>query len=250
VRNLTVANDARFQVMTNRHDRIAPRRWASIYCLVVIGSVLIGVVVRSSPATDEPPRTPARWAAQSTPATARVRLTRLTTTEPAWEVAYDRIRDFGPAWADVDHNGCDTRNDILHRDLSAPTFRLGTDRCVVLTGSMIDPYTGATMHFVKADANAVQIDHVVPLHAAWILGAWRWTPARRLAFANDPRNLVAVDGPSNQRKSDRLADHWRPENPAILCVYAINTVAVHSAYRLAVTGSERRALHRLLDRCP
>ncbi len=236
--------------MTNRTDRSAPRRWASIYCLVVIACVMIGVIARGSTTTGATARAAPRWAAQSTPEVARTRLARLVVTVPAREVAYDRTRDFGPAWADVDHNGCDTRNDILRRDLSAVTFRPDTNGCVVLAGSMVDPYTAAPMHFAKSDANAVQIDHVVPLHAAWILGAWRWTPARRLEFANDPRNLVAVDGPSNQRKSDRLADAWRPENPAISCVYAINTIAVHAAYRLGTTSSERRALSRLLGRCP
>lgn len=235
---------------TRRTDSKSPRLWASIYCLFVIGFVTIGVVARTGTTTDAPHVAPSHWAAQSSPDAASTRLARLAPTEPAWEVAYDRTRDFGRAWTDVDHNGCDTRNDILQRDLDAVTYREGSNHCVVLTGSMVDPYTGAKVHFTKSDASAVQIDHLVPLHAAWVLGAWRWTPARRLAFANDPRNLVAVDGPANQDKSDHLADRWRPENTSIRCVYAINTIAVHSAYDLGVTTSERQALDQLLDRCP
>lgn len=191
-----------------------------------------------------------RWMASTSPGTARSALARLPRVEPASEVAYDRVRDFGPAWADVDHNGCDTRNDILRRDLLSPTFRAGTAGCIVVTGSMIDPYTGRRLAFTKSDAAAIQIDHLVPLHAAWKLGAWRWPPRRRLEFANDPRNLVAVDGQENQDKSDSLADSWKPPNRSIRCVYAINTVAVHVAYDLPAGPTEAQALDRMLSRCP
>ncbi|WP_397321065.1 hypothetical protein [Paenarthrobacter nicotinovorans] len=34
------------------------------------------------------------------------------------KAGYSR-EQFGPRWADVDRNGCDTRNDILRRDLKA-----------------------------------------------------------------------------------------------------------------------------------
>ena len=105
------------------------------------------------------------------------------------------------------------------------------------------------MAFRRSDATAVQIDHLVPLHAAWILGAWRWTAQQRLAYANDPRNLVAVDGPANQDKSDSLADAWWPPNPAVRCTYAINSIAVHVDYGLGVTNAERHALRRVLNRC-
>jgi len=228
-------------------DKTVPRSWAVILCLaVVVGVSLSAVLTPSAPARGGPRPS---WAAGVAPAVARTRLDRLSTVEPAFEIAYDRTRDFGTAWADVDDNGCDTRDDILHRDLRAIRARAGTGGCVVVSGSLVDPYTGATLAFSKSDASAVQIDHVVPLHAAWILGAWRWTPELRLAFANDPRNLVAVDGPSNQDKGDRLADRWRPENPRIHCVYAIDTVVVHAAYHLGVTRGERRALQSMLAGC-
>lgn len=230
-------------------DPLVPRPAAVAFCLVVVALVSITLVVGPSGSTTTSGPPPS-WAAELTPSVARARLTRLATTAPAYEIAYDRTRDFGTAWIDVDHNGCDTRNDILRRDLAAKTFRPDSGGCIVVSGSLIDPYTGAELSFSKSDAAAVQIDHLVPLHAAWILGAWRWSPRRRIEFANDPRNLVAVDGPSNQQKSDRLADRWRPENRRIRCTYAINTVAVHATYRLAVTRSERHALQRMLRSCP
>ncbi len=33
---------------------------------------------------------------------------------------------FGPAWADIDRNGCDQRNDVLHRDLAEVEVRDGS----------------------------------------------------------------------------------------------------------------------------
>jgi len=103
---------------------------------------------------------------------------------------------FGPAWSDVDHNGCDTRNDVLRRDLTSVAFRPGTRDCVVLSGVLADPYTAVAIHFLRGNATstAVQIDHVVALSDAWQKGAQQLSPARRLAFANDPLNLLAVDG--------------------------------------------------------
>lgn len=74
---------------------------------------------------------------------------------------------FGASWADVDRNGCDTRNDILNRDLTGQSFKPGTRDCVVISGQLADPYTARTLTFTKPDAGAVQIDHVVALSNAW-----------------------------------------------------------------------------------
>jgi hypothetical protein len=164
-------------------------------------------------------------------------------------VPYERTQDFGPAWADVDHNGCDTRNDILHRDLTGVEVRPGTHDCVVVAGTLQDLYTGTSMPFLKAQASRVQIDHIVPLHAAWMLGAYSWPYAQRLAFANDPSNLLAVDGHNNEAKGDSLADTWVPPNQAEWCDYARRTVTVHAAYHLPVTSAEKAALARLLGTC-
>jgi hypothetical protein len=79
----------------------------------------------------------------------------------------NRERRSVPAWADVDRNGCDQRNDVLRRDLTEVQAREGTHGCVVIGGMLDDPYTGATVPFEKADAAQVPIDHVVPLSAAW-----------------------------------------------------------------------------------
>jgi Protein of unknown function (DUF1524) len=156
---------------------------------------------------------------------------------------------FGPAWADVDHNGCDTRNDVLHRDLTGIQVRPGTHDCVVVAGTLADPYTGTTVAFTKAEAGKVQIDHVVPLAAAWTQGAAGWTPAQREQFANDPGNLIATESGPNEAKGDDTADEWVPPSAAFGCAYARVIVTVKERYSLAVTQSELGALERLLGTC-
>ncbi len=157
---------------------------------------------------------------------------------------------FGQAWTDVDRNGCDTRNDVLARDLTALTLKPGTAGCVVLTGTLADPYTGADIAFERGEHSAdVQIDHVVALSDAWQKGAQQWTTAQRTAFANDPANLLAVDGPANQRKGAGDAATWLPPNTGYRCVYVARQVRVKAAYGLWVTAAEKAAMERQLDGC-
>jgi hypothetical protein len=164
---------------------------------------------------------------------------------------YDRAL-FGQAWADVDRNGCDTRNDVLRRDLTADEIRPGTHGCVLLSGTLLDPYTGATIAFVRGQATSskVQIDHVVALSDAWQKGAQQWSTPRRTAFANDWLNLLAVDGLTNQRKSDGDAATWLPPSKAYRCTYVARQIAVKAKYGLWVTTAERDALGRILATCP
>ena len=124
------------------------------------------------------------------------------------KTGYTRAQ-FGQTWADVNRNGCDTRNDILQRDLTDVVFRIGTKNCVVESGTLIDPYSGTTIYFVKGEKSSmeVQIDHVVALSNAWQTGAFKLTLLKRTEFANDPENLMAVQGRLNSqkdRKSTRL----------------------------------------------
>jgi len=163
---------------------------------------------------------------------------------------YDR-QAFGQRWADTDHNGCDTRNDILARDLARPTFKPGTRDCVVLTGTLAEPYTGTTIQFQRGDKSSalVQIDHVVALADAWRSGAWQWDAQRRQEFANDPENLLAVDGAANEDKSASSADQWLPPNVAFCCDYVKRQIAVKYAYGLSVTQAEQDAMATQLTTC-
>ncbi|CAO5256515.1 HNH endonuclease family protein [Frankia sp. AgKG'84/4] len=158
--------------------------------------------------------------------------------------------EFGTPWSDVDHNHCDTRNDILHRDLRSTTIRKSDD-CTVLTGELVDPYTTRIIRFDRSrNASAVQIDHVVPLADAWRTGALDWTDAQRLQFANDPENLLAVDGPTNIRKSDQDASEWLPPSPGAQCAYVARQVGLKSRYHLWVIAAEAAAMRTVLQKCP
>lgn len=187
-------------------------------------------------------------------AAASAQLDRLRVASKGSLAGYERSCDggsgcvFGPAWADVDGNGCDQRDDVLHRDLTDIRVRAGST-CVVVSGTLADPYTGTTVPFTKAHADEVQIDHVVPLAAAWTEGASRWTAQRREQFANDLANLVATTSGPNESKGDDTADEWTPPNAAFGCAYGRVVVTVKQRYDLAVTAAEAAALHRLLATC-
>jgi len=156
---------------------------------------------------------------------------------------------FGPAWADVDRNGCDQRNDVLHRDLAEIQVREGTHDCVVVAGVLDDPYTGESVPFEKADAGNVPIDHVVPLAAAWVQGAAVWPAEQRQAFANDLGNLIATTRSENSAKADSTADEWVPADPGYGCSYATVVITVKDRYDLAVSPTEADVLESLLATC-
>jgi hypothetical protein len=159
---------------------------------------------------------------------------------------------FGPAWADVDRNGCDTRNDILKRDLTNEVFQEKTDLCVVLSGTLVDPYSGETINFVRGvvTSSEVQIDHVVALSNAWQTGAFKLTADQRKALANDPLNLLAVKGKLNSQKGDGDAATWLPPLKSYRCDYVSRQIAVKIKYKLWFTAPEKEAIVRILKTCP
>ncbi|MFC8798725.1 DUF1524 domain-containing protein [Promicromonospora sp. NPDC057138] len=164
---------------------------------------------------------------------------------------YDREL-FGQAWADVDRNGCDTRNDVLRRDLVEVALKAGTNECVVASGTFPDPYSGETIAFVRGQdtSSLVQIDHVVALADAWQKGAQGWTDGQRKVFANDPLNLLATNGELNSQKGAGDTATWLPPNKAFRCAYVARQVAVKGAYGLWVTQAEKDAIVRVLSACP
>lgn len=185
----------------------------------------------------------------------RGRLAALEVKGRAPKTGYDRDL-FGQRWSDdvpvaLGRNGCDTRNDILRRDLFDVEIKPNTNDCVVLAGTLHDPFTGAAIAFRRGSGTsaAVQIDHIVAMSDAWQKGAQGLDGDARRAFANDPLNLLAVDGPSNQRKGDGDAATWLPPNSAFRCQYVARQIAVKHRYGLWVTPAEREALDRWLSTC-
>lgn len=247
--------------MTARRGRARATPVALVATVVIVG-VALALVVWSSDAEPGSQRGAAsagsaasvQSPAATVPVDAAAALAALSgvPADVSWQgtgVPYDRDA-FGQRWADVDGNGCDTRNDVLRRDLTQVVLR-DANGCKVLSGMLLDPYTGATVAFVSGEETSplVPIDHVVALAWAWRHGADAWTAAERLEFANDPRNLVATTQDVNQDKADDGPAEWLPPDEAAHCEYAEKFVAVLVAWRLTVDAPDRAALTGVLQDC-
>ncbi|WP_156252857.1 HNH endonuclease family protein [Pseudactinotalea terrae] len=223
------------------------RQLTTLLVLAALATAVVCVVplwwarVRPVPAT---PVDAARVSA------ARAALQAVRVTEPLPLEGYQR-EFFGQPWADVDGNGCDTRNDVLAAwltDIAADPTR----PCLIASGTLRDPYTGHLVDFVRGPETSaeVQIDHVVALADAWRKGAADWPADLALAFANDPANLVPTEAAVNQDKSAADAAGWLPPNQGFHCAYAVQQVLVKSSYGIGVTSEEVAALSNALARCP
>ena len=162
------------------------------------------------------------------------------------KTGYDRDL-FGSGWVDIDRNGCDTRNDVLAASLANVEL---SGPCKVTGGTLADPYTKAVIDFFAGSGTPVQIDHVVALSDAWQKGAQSWPWAKRVAFANDPLNLLAVDASTNMSKGDGDTATWLPPNKSFRCEYVSRQVAVKAKYGVSVTQAELDAMLRVLSDCP
>ena len=152
-------------------------------------------------------------------------------------------------WRDPDRNGCDARNDILKRDLINVVFKEDTGECKVVSGLLNDPYSGLAIEFTLGKSD-VDIDHVVALSHAWQVGAFQWSDAKRLEFANDPLNLLAVSARLNRQKGDGDAATWLPPAKSYRCAYVSRQVVVKVKYGLWITAPEKSAIQRVLASCP
>jgi Protein of unknown function (DUF1524) len=202
-----------------------------------------------------PPPTSSPIAVPGDAARARAELGRLVVRpRPRGTEGYARDA-FGSDWVDTDDDGCNQRDDVLLRDAVPGTTtvqRQGSCDHDVLAGTWHDPYTGRTLTFTDLkdlrQAEAIQIDHVVPLAEAWVSGARSWSRARRETFANDLDELLAVDGPTNMSKGDGDPASWRPRK-GYQCAYARRWIAIKARYHLAVDPPETTALDQMLGYC-
>ncbi|MGW8378075.1 HNH endonuclease family protein [Streptomyces sp. ODS28] len=182
-------------------------------------------------------------------AKARALIEKVATKGRGPKTGYERD-EFGYAWKDTlprevpyARNGCDTRNDLLKRDGRKVRYRGGSD-CVVTSMTLDDPYTGKTIDWRKSRAVAVQIDHVMPLSYNWQMGASRWPKEKRESIANDPLNLLPVDGPANGAKSDKGPASWLPPDKGVRCAYSVRFAQVSQKYELPVTAPDKRMMLR------
>lgn len=172
------------------------------------------------------------------------KLDELKVSDKKSNTEYDRS-NFGDGWQSID--GCDLRNLILYRDLKDV---ITDENCRVLSGILLDPYTGNNINFVRGETSQlVQIDHVVALSNAWVTGAENMTKAQRLEFANDPLELLAVSQKANQDKSDSDASEWLPPHKAYRCAYVARQISVKHKYQLWVTNNEKDIMLKTLTQC-
>ena len=212
-------------------------RW-EIRIATVIAAMALGLIPTATTAAEQP-------------GLAIASLETLPVKGRAPKTGYTRDQ-FGQAWADVDRNGCDTRNDILKRDLTSITYKSKTRNCVVLSGTLLDRYSGESINFVRGNITSmeVQIDHVVALSNAWQTGAFKLTAEQRKALANDPINLFAVKGRLNSQKGDGDAATWLPPLKSFRCAYVAQQIAVKAKYSLWVVPPEKAAMLSILAKCP
>lgn len=224
------------------------RRLAALLSSIVIAvGLLVTGIVRDKPNTAEPDNsTPTTESA--TTSSAVEALGRLAVKGRAPKTGYSRSQ-FGNGWADA--GACDVRNLILARDMKE-VRTVSAENCTVVSGVLVDPYTAQTIAFTKGASTSddVQIDHVVALSDAWQKGAQQLSEQERRLFANDPLNLLAVEGKANNNKSDSDAASWLPPNKAYRCRYVARQIAVKQKYLLWVTQAEHAAMSNVLKTCP
>ncbi len=151
-------------------------------------------------------------------------------------------------WSDLNRDGCDSRNEILQRDLTQIVFKAGTRDCKVISGQLLDPFSGKILIF-SSSKSTVDIDHLVSLSNAWQTGAAYFDKKTRELLANDPLNLLAVDAKLNRQKGDGDAATWLPPLKSYRCEYVARQVAVKAKYSLWVTSAEKDAITRVLSSC-
>ena len=210
--------------------------------LSLIGFAVI-ILAATPPVTENIHQT--QLPASSTPSigSAADVLKKLTVKGRASKTGYARSQ-YGNGWSTT--SGCDTRNIILHRDLQNPIV---DEHCTVVSGILNDPYTGTVIVFTKGSSD-VQIDHVVALSDAWQTGAAGLERDLRIQLANDPMELIAVQGAANQQKSDGDAATWLPSNKSFRCQYVARQIAVKQKYTLWVIPTEKQAMSDVLSSCP
>jgi hypothetical protein len=147
-------------------------------------------------------------------------------------------------WIDVDKDGCNTRYEVLIAEAIVKP-KVGA-RCYLTGGKWRSPYDGK----VFTNPTGLDIDHMVPLAEAWRSGAWAWTAAQRMDFANDledSRSLLAVTASLNRSKGDRDVAAWLPIKAQ--CNYISNWIAVKWRFDLTVDPAEGEFLQNKITDC-
>lgn len=151
-------------------------------------------------------------------------------------LGYER-RVFGNGWQDVAGTSCTAREVAIASQRTAPAS------CEIAAGTLLDPYNLSKITLTES-RSSVEVDHVIPLSAAWDLGAFQWETRRRIEFANDPLNLVVTASSTNQEKSDQLPSAWMPPQPRAHCWYSTRVAAVAAKYGLDLPAQDIKTMTR------
>jgi hypothetical protein len=216
-------------------------KWRRAVVAVISLVVLCFVIIQAAP-PESPTYAPVVTSGDTELASSALEKLEVKGRAPKTDYSRDQ---FGSGWSTV--NGCDTRNIILNRDLTNPVI---DEECQIVGGTLNDAYTGKTIEFHKELGSAIQIDHIIALSDAWQKGAQLLTRQQRILLANDPLELIAVDGPANMEKSDADAASWLPPNKPFRCQYVARQIAVKQKYSLWVTTAEKTAMRDVLAGCP
>lgn len=152
-----------------------------------------------------------------------------------------------------------TRDLVLERDMNDVTF---TSRGNVKSGTLLEPYTGKTIHFQRGQSNkteggsasnrdgGIQIDHVVAYAEAYRSGLDKLGFQQRDTYYNDPDVLLASQAEANNVKKDGTIAEWEPSNQAFQCDYASLQIGIKAKYGLMVDQKEHDKLAQVLASCP
>ncbi|AZZ37002.1 HNH endonuclease [Bdellovibrio sp. qaytius] len=162
--------------------------------------------------------------------------------------AYERVHHFG-GWVKNKKSGdCfNTRNKVLVRDNKGTITLKEDNKCSVATGEWVDAYTGSTLTDAQAE---IQIDHMVPLHEAYISGAYKWTFKERCLYGNYlgyKNHLVSVSGEANNEKSSKTPEEYMPSNPNYQCEYLKDWLKIKSFWGLSLVSEEMKAILQLVE---
>ena len=169
--------------------------------------------------------------------------------------AEDRLRP-GPVragWMDVDRNGCDTRNDILARDLTGETLQARhpqTAWCSPArwpTRTRAERSTSSAARTRRRPCRSTTSSHC---RTRGRRAPRAWTRPGATAFANDPLNLLAVDGPPTCRRATATPRPGCRRTRRTAARTWPDRSAVKVTYGLWVTQAERDAIARVLDDVP
>ena len=145
---------------------------------------------------------------------------------------------------DFDGDCQSTRQEMLILTSRIDVRYTNPRNCIVRTGEWLDEYTGELFKV----AVKLEVDHIIPRMYAHTHGGDRWTPEKKLTFANDPLNIMLVERREIRRKRDRGPSRYLPRDE-FQCEYINLWNQISEKYDLQLSTSDRSTISRLNADC-